>query len=814
MARDNKSIAKASRNIQDIANGISGNMDALYRSTYMTSPQQGKDLQDLNDRINDNIDKIVTRNIDTVGMPSVSKLYTRAAGATGSNSSKVTAELEKMFDNGMVTDDLYEMFMSNRYLKELDNEIDTVCRYMPELEEALAVQKDCVLSADHFSKDFLTFQYPGSGVDEKQFSERVKDLKRKYELAKLTEEIYDDTSKYGEKFIYRVPYATAIGKLLATKPNAALVAPIRSGGNGVIGENFTTEGKFESKDLFGLEDSFYMISMDSKGFSIYSESGICEQKDDAKIITESVKHVASGKDVTTKVESSILADKEHFNLRVEICKSGVLESAVQAHKEAFEKRTSYSKNSLVNIRESELSASGSIGGFGKQKKDKRIISNDGLIDSKPEPVPVKAPGCVIRKLAREQVLPIYIEDMCMGYYYFELRSMDHNEAFMGFRNIMGDALTNMRTTGDSRPVLTNAVDTQRQDETIRYVAGQLSKFIDKQFVNNNQDLAKEIYMILKYNDLFNTPSIDMIKVTFIPPEDMVHFFFKQDPITHRGVSDLSKGLIPAKIYSSLYLSGAIGNLTRGQDRRAYYVTQTVDTNIAQTLLNTISQIKQGNFGIRQFQNINNILNIIGKFNDFVIPTNASGEPPIRFEIIPGQEINMPTELMDQLKEAAINTTGIPIEIIQSRNSVDYAMQLTMSSSKVLRFCYKRQELFENDLTRFISPIYNYEYDETSTIDIKLPPPSFINVTNTNQLVDNTKNFVNSVVEVEMADEQDDHLKAVYTNELFKHYIGSHLDISAHEAILRRAKILAKQETDESHGIVTDNSGDYGDYESY
>lgn len=65
---------------------------------------------------------------------------------------------------------------------------------------------------------------------------------------------------------------------------------------------------------------------------------------------------------------------------------------------------------------------------------------------------------------------------------------------------------------------------------------------------------------------------------------------------------------------------------------AYYVKQTVDTNIAQTLLNTINQIKQSNFGIRQFQNINNILNITGRFNDYVIPTGASGESQFNLKL--------------------------------------------------------------------------------------------------------------------------------------------------------------------------------------
>ena len=154
----------------------------------------------------------------------------------------------------------------------------------------------------------------------------------------------------------------------------------------------------------------------------------------------------------------------------------------------------------------------------------------------------------------------------------------------------------------------------------------------------------------------------------------------------------------------------------------------------------------------------------------------------------------------------VNDLNIPIEIIQARQSIDYAMQLTMSSSKVLRFCYKRQELYQDLLTRFISPIYNYEYDESTIIDIVLPPPSFINITNTNQLVDNTKGFVQSLVEVEMADEQDEKLKSIYSRELFKHYIGTHLDISAHKNILDRAKILAKKESDESHS--DDSMSDY------
>lgn len=797
MARNNNKIAKANRNIQNIAKGISGNMDDLYRSTYMSTPQQNTDLEDLNTRINNSIDNIVNRNMETIGIPSVSKLYSRIA-ANGSGANNMVNELERMFDNGIVSDDLYGMFVSNRYLKELDNEIDTVCKYMPKLEEALQVQRDCVLSADHFSKDFLSFTKPGT-EDETVFNERAKDLKIKYDLNRLVDEIYMDTAKYGEQFVYRVPYSIAIGKLLATKPDGQLVRPTSRG----FGESSIEED--------GLLTEKFALKLDKDNIKIYAEDETEVLSESSSIFTEGVKKV-HGKDVEQIIQKSILEKDESFRLNIEICKSGIIESAVSEVRTAFEKKKRFSARSLSNIHEQKIlreteekniEAKGNID-IGPSRKDSRILSNDGLIGGESiEPIKVNAPGCVVKRLPREQVIPIYIDDICMGYYYFELKTTDTSESFMGFKNILGDPLTNMK--GDTRNAFNN-IDNKRQDETIKFVAGQLSNFIDKQFVNNNQDLAKEIYMILKYNDLFNTPSVDLIKVTFIPPEDMVHFFFRQDPVTHRGISDLDKALVPAKIYSSLYITTAIGTLTRGQDKRVYYVKQTVDTNIAQTLLNTIAQIKQSNFGIRQFQNINNVLNITGRFNDYVIPTNASGDPPIQFEVMPGQNIETPTELMEQLQEMAINTTGIPIEIIQARQSIDYAMQLTMSSSKVLRFCYKRQELYQDLLTRFISPIYNYEYDESTIIDIVLPPPSFINITNTNQLVDNTKGFVQSLVEVEMADEQDEKLKSIYSRELFKHYIGTHLDISAHKNILDRAKILAKKESDESH-----SDGSMSDY---
>lgn len=800
--KQKKLVQSLGNNIRGIANTITKNMNSLYRSTYMSTPQQSKDLQNLSDRINSNIDKIVDRNLDMVGIgtPSVSRLYMRLNDENHEQTTQIMSDLEKMFDGGIISDDLYGMFMNNRYLRELDLEIDTVCKYMPKLEEALAVQKDCVLSADHFSKDFLNLEDPKSAnVKSSVFAERAKDLKRKYQLARLVEEIYEDTSKYGERFIYRVPYNIAIGKLLMTKSDTEIIASPWS--NSVR----------ESNQEQAINETF-TFNLNKNGCSITSTTT------NNRVYNESFGNKNQSSSFSIKDNGFRLEDNESFKINIEICQKGIIESAVEEVKKAYDTRAKYATQSLTkefaitearNKDKKPIEAKGNLTFGPSSSIEPKYIANDGLVNgyqkevNNKESVEVKAPGCVVKKLDRDKVIPIYIEDMCLGYYYFELRKNNDNiENFNGLQSVFSDSLKSLKST-DPRNAL-NAVDVDRQDDTVRYVASRLAAFIDKQFVNNNQDLAKEIYMILKYNDIFNTPTLDTLKVSFIPPEDMVHFFFKQDPYTHRGVSDLEKGLIPAKIYCSLYITSAIGKMTRGQDKRVYYIKQTVDTNTAQVLLNAISQIKQNNFNIRQFSSINNVLNITGRFNDYFIPTNSSGDAPIQFEIMPGQQIDAPTDLMEPLEEMAINSTGIPIEIIQTRQSVDYAMQLTMSSSKVLRFCYKRQELFQDLLTEFISPIYNYEYNESVIIKVTLPPPSFINITNTNQLLDNTKSFAQSIVDMDCADEQDDAIKNRYNKKISRWYLGTHLDVAKHQALLDEARMEVSEEKQESH---SDGSGD-------
>ena len=151
-----------------------------------------------------------------------------------------------------------------------------------------------------------------------------------------------------------------------------------------------------------------------------------------------------------------------------------------------------------------------------------------------------------------------------------------------------------------------------------------------------------------------------------------------------------------------------------------------------------------------------------------------------------------------LEESAINSTGVPLELIQSRQSPDYAMQLTMSNTKFLRFVYGRQSKFQQLLEPFLTKLYDIEYGSTDRIKVTLPPPLFINVTNTNQLITNTSDFCNSLVEIVMGDSQDDILKAKVSKKLKIYYLGSYINMPMINDIIENAKQeKAKEETEQS-----------------
>ena len=767
--------------IKRIAGAMQSNINDLYKSTYFTDIENKQQLQNIKNDIDASIKDIMDTNADVVGEPNISKLYERMYMGIQKDPSTVT-EFERIFGDNEFVNNLANSYLDNRWVKAVDMEIDEILRYMPKLHEALLTIRDNVLSADSFSKDFLNIEADSpTQIEPEQFSHNVMELKKKYNLLKLVTEIYDDTSKYGEMFIYCVPYQKAIQRLMDRKyiMRNVVVKTNYHENVVVIQENGIDDTiKVGDNTLNGENDINYNIQIENGVIS----SVVLDEKN-ARAVYSSVK------------EQSLT---EQFFMEQSAISEGIVDvsSTGTPYANSFDNDIEMgTKLPIHHNFDQTLGDALELPGGEDSTADGLYTKN--TTSNKIQPMN----GCIVKKLKRERITPIIMNEICLGYYYFEFD--EQMELFEDRFTTTGmvNTITGLRSNGRSE-----AFDSmQRREELLRSIASNLADKIDAKFVNANQDLKKEIYHILKYNDSFNAAagSTNNIRVTYIPPEDIHHFYFDLDENTKRGLSDLNLSLIPAKLWVAIYITNCLAIMTRGNDKRVYYVRQSVESNISKTLLKTINEIKKSNFGIRQVENINSVLNITGRFNDYIIPRGSDGQSPIEFEVMQGQNIEIKTELLNLLEESAINVTGVPIELIQSRQSPEYAMQLTMSNSKFLRFAYARQSDFQSQLATFFTKLYNIEFNNNTRIKVILPPPLFINVTNTNQLIANTNDYCENIANIIMAGEEDE-LKAKFAKHLKIYHLGSYMNME----VINKAKQAAEQ--DQSMFIVKSGGGDDGE----
>lgn len=700
---------RMSRNLIAQLRNIRDRMGSIYQDTYSTDPEKQETL----DRITTDIETVVS---DIMGRnkydaSNISQLYTKMKLDQIVANKEYTNGIMDFFNNSELSAQLLNTYMDNKWIRQLDREIDIVLKYMPKLGEALDSIKDAVLSADNFEKDFASMESSAiSPKETAQFAKKTDVIKDAYEWNDKVEQWYENTSTYGETFVYKVPYSKALSVLLARK------------------NNITTPVYHESVNVFN--EASYIGN------------------------AEALKECSN-------IRSIMLTDKVNINtnLKIEIYNNGLLESAVNESKEVRDllpiaESKSIHEMALAAVQESKTKLDQTIPDKLEYPKDD-ATSQDGLIGNKSNTDSginkIKVPGMLLRTLDRSNVIMLYVNDnICLGYYYIEFV----DEGSLDSANTMLDNTFGLNGFAKSS-------DKQRQsdsaNEILQFISSQIVNQLDAKFVNANPNLAKEIYAILDYNDIVNNPTLQSIRCTFIPPQDIEHITFKKDPVTHRGISDLARSLIPAKLWCCLYITYAIGIMTRGQDKRVYYVKQNVEQNIAQTLLNVIDQIKKNNFNIMQIENMNSILNMTGQFNDYVIPVGMSGDSPISMEVMQGQEIDPKTDFMDKLEEHAITRTGCPIEWLTAKSQLDFATQVTMTNNKVMRFVYKRQSKYEKHLSNIATDIYNTEFPDESNITIMciLPAPLFLNMSNFSQILETVKAQAQSLAEIMYSDDDPD-----------------------------------------------------------
>jgi hypothetical protein len=93
------------------------------------------------------------------------------------------------------------------------------------------------------------------------------------------------------------------------------------------------------------------------------------------------------------------------------------------------------------------------------------------------------------------------------------------------------------------------------------------------------------------------------------------------------------------------------------------------------------------------------------------------------------------------------------------------------------------------------------------MEIRLPAPAFLTLTNSQQLIDNTKNFASAIADIELQDKEE--LKPEFIKIMIHNYLGTYIDYDTISGFIERAKQnVNKQATLDQD--VSDLSAEGGD----
>lgn len=300
-------------------------------------------------------------------------------------------------------------------------------------------------------------------------------------------------------------------------------------------------------------------------------------------------------------------------------------------------------------------------------------------------------GCYIKLLDPKKVLPVKLLNYTIGYYYIHDSEMDVTNHTCRHGHRFSSLMDNI------------ANKTENQQNVITNIALSIIKSFDKKYLEDNQEFKELIINSLLYNDMYKKK----LHYQFIPADNICRFSINEDE-NGNGQSMLQKSLFYAKLYLSLLVFDMMTYLTKSQDTIVTYVkTSGIDKNMINKTMDVARQWKAKQIGIGDLMDYSSIYSKIGTGRDLFIPEGESGERGLSWDVIQGQDVNMQTELMEMLKQAYINGTGVPSVIMNYINEADFAKTLVMANAKQVRRVMMYQDNFNEDITEFYQKIMIY-----------------------------------------------------------------------------------------------------------
>ena len=615
-------------------------------------------------------------------------------------------QLERLFTMGDSQVASYFLSSSSDIIHIYD-EIDSVCSYFYQLEEANLLTRDNVLRAEQVNEDIsMNIEFPGVTEDTSSYVNIVKKaLEYQNATIKIRDHVVPKAIKYGTYYMMVIPYSEIGVKLMALSGNNTT-----GYGGYPFYESTDTHSLFQDDVENGSGIDSCMESVTTLFESLESSTDVDDKGNPviSKKVQETLNTIKGNLSKIYVCEDTSIPDIDGLGTHKKLNKS-ITDAMMKAIKHAEETigkddpsisskiKISINTDFDKGLNQAELKKlkqnDSRVGGIDNDEFEKMVdkankestnnstmkttFSDDGVISEKDLAHSKDMVGCHIKLVDPRQLIPIKIFDYVIGYYYFE------NYDFSKMGTSVTDIMSNQMNFDQNSLVIDEIVDSVLKG--LRY--GDVLK-------GDNQ-LRSMILNCILYAEKRDNP----IRIKFVRPDFVIPWKTNLDEHDN-GQPTMLRSLLYARLYTSLMLFYTTAIITKTTDSEFYYLKESaLDGQINNQISDMMDQLEDANVDPIQIAN-GNILHGNRAINKrYFVNMGTSEIKPFEMDVVSGQNFDLHNDFLTDLKKMAIGSTGVPAVMVDYVDEIEYATMLGMANIKHLVRCNGIKKDFNPSLTQ-------------------------------------------------------------------------------------------------------------------
>ena len=673
-------------------------------------------------------------------------LSQKNATQTKKNMQKVVADFKKSMSNNDAAQELVKV--RKEYKASLYSSYDLIVSIIPKMRLALNTFANSIISPDDFSKRSLSVFFNEKNLtetDREEVASRLRMIIEKYGLEKELKEDVIDALVKGEKF------------WAVLSMNDELKGLLKESAQSKNGGYTTLEGQCRSmlNEHYATREETVLLE---DGLELFMDA---DKKLTKERFAEDLDEFLSETFAIGKAEQFL---SEHVTLLEEVENSGVF----KIH---------------------DPSAKG---------EDSKDDMPDAAIDG----LQLSSDTAVLKKLKAENIVKLEFDGKVYGYVYVDTITIDEKDKTQrtgsGSASPDPNAQPNLVTTSvqnvlyssnDIDKGVTGEKKTVINDPKLMFIAdtfvNRLSKKQNVKLLKKSEQLKYVVYHSLITRRITKD---EKVRVLFFTPDEVVHIDRKQ--------SIFDNVLFFAKLYIATLITILMQNIVRGADKRAYYVDIGLENDAANAINSVIRDIKTKELSNVHNMDLTSMLNVLGDFNDYYIPS-IDGEKPIEIATVDGlSNVSLDNDFLNWLSNNIFSGIGLPAAYLTEVENIDFAKSLAMQNSRFIRDIVAEQVLFGFGYSELLRKLYMKEHGSElkeqkkanasaerkkekssihllniESIEVKFPSPVSLNMTNMNDQINNLNTLVDSLTEVlDIKADDKDAATPIFKREMYKKYL--------------------------------------------